>query len=232
MNGKSPHDPRPRLSAALLLTCACFAAACSDSGDSDPGAAARPGLEDGLAPPETSAMTAKLERTLLGIDVLDVQVRFGPETTHRLDSLAARASENGDEALGDSVAEAALASTNAYVRVNLLRDVPLDQYLEAVRENLRIASRSGVLPRPELETTSSRMRPWFSFLEGRDLKEGDRLAYRIRGDTVRTLYWGHDGYPFLDQTDPLAADQRRAILGGYLAEGVELREDLVESVFE
>lgn len=54
----------------------------------------------------------------------------------------------------------------------------------------------------------------------------------MRADTVWTLYWDRDGYRLLDQTDPRAADQRRALLGGYLAEGVELRTKLVTSVFE
>lgn len=209
-------------------------AACSDRPDEERTLpASRPDIEEGLAPPTEARMSTKLERTILGIDVLGMEIRFGPPTSGHLDALSQdhRGEDEFPEALTDSVAGIAMVSGNALVRIDLLRDVPLDRYLEEVRNNLRTAAESGVLPRSELETISGRMRPWFSFLEERGLQEGDRLAYRIRGDTVRTVYVGGEGRLLLDQTDPNAADQRRAVLGGYLAEGVELREDLIRSLF-
>lgn len=219
----------------LLLAVSGPAVACGGANDErPPRGETPPGLEEGLADPGAPRMSTKLERTILGIDVIRVEIRFGPRTAGRLAELAGREpeSDRAAAALADSVAGLGLASTNALVDIDILRDLPLDRYLEETRKNLRIAAESGYLPRPDLQTVASRLRPWFSFLEGRDLKEGDRLAYRIRNDTVRTLYWDADGYRLLDQTNPHAAGTRRAVLGGYLAEGVELREGLVESVLE
>lgn len=192
-------------------------------------------IDHGLARGDAPRMSAKLERTILEIDVLQTDIRFGEDTSDRLRRVLSDAS--GDERkvespLADSLVDIALQTRDALVEIRFLRDIPLNQYLEETRKNLRIASESAALPAGELDAVARRLRPWFSFLEGRDLKEGDRLAYRIRGDTVRTLYWGADGYRFLDQTDPYASDVRGAVLGGYLAAGTDMREPLVESILE
>jgi hypothetical protein len=193
-----------------------------------------PEIEEGLAGPDAPAMSTKLERTILGIDVLRVSARFGPSTSRSLEQLIAAGAEEdvSSEQLVDSIAAVALGSTNAMIQVELLRDVELSRFLEATRESLLIASDGNALPAAQREKVSSRLDAWFSFLEERGLVEGDRLIYRIRGDTVRTLYDGAGGYRLLDQTDPNAPEVRAAVLAGYLAEGVELQEGLAGSIVD
>lgn len=192
-------------------------------------------IDRGLPRGEVPRMSAKLERTILEIDVLQTDIRFGEHTSDRLHRMLSDASSHErqvESPLADSLVDIALQTRDALVEIHFLRDIALDEYLEETRKNLRIASESAALPAAELDAVARRLRPWFSFLEGRDLKEGDRLTYRIRGDTVRTLYWGADGYRFLDQTDPYASDVRGTVLGGYLAAGTDMHEPLLESILE
>ena len=69
---------------------------------------------------------------------------------------------------------------------------------------------------------------WYAFLEGRGVLEGDRLVYRIRGDTLHSGYRSPSGEWLLRQTD-VGPERRRAVLGSYLVEGSSFRERLLDS---
>lgn len=213
------------LSLALLLAAAC------DAGPGEEEGGVVPGMDpEALASGPFSGMEGVLERTILAIDVLRVRIRFGSETADRLRSAAS--GRGYSAALADSVAAVAVATRDALVRVEFRRGIDLERYVEEVTGSLRAARDAGLLSPAEFRTVSARLRPWFSFLEERGLREGDRLAYRIRGDTVRTVYRSRGGETLLDQTDPAAPEQRRAIVGGYLAPGTDLREKLIRSLLE
>jgi hypothetical protein len=71
---------------------------------------------------------------------------------------------------------------------------------------------------------------WFAFLKERRILNGDQIHYRVRGDTLRTVYLSVDGERALDQTD-VGAERRLAVLGSYLAPESSFRKGLIKSLF-
>ncbi len=161
------------------------------------------------------------------VDAVDVRVRFGPETVARFRSAVAEA--DGAEALRDSLARAAWRADDAFAELEFLRRVSLEQFLDATRENLDRAADAGILPEPDARRIAADLPGWFDFLRDRGIRDGDRLLYRIRGDTLRTLFLAADGDVLLDQTD-VGPERRRAVLGGYYAPGSDFREGLLDGL--
>ena len=173
-------------------------------------------------------METLLEKTIFKVDVLRLRVRFGPATASELRRLVAGGSGS---ATTDSIAAVALASTDAWARIRFERDVALSQFLNGVMENLERAVAAQMVPQVEYDRLDANLPRWFGFLRERRIRDGDQLWYRIRGDTLRTLYVGVAGEVLLDQTD-VGPGPRLAVLGGYLAPGSDLRDGLIESLFE
>jgi hypothetical protein len=185
---------------------------------------------EGLASGPYSGMHAKMEKTIFGIDIIKVDIRFGERTAERLEELVA--GREYSSALADSVVSIVLDTRDALLVVDIEYGVDVQRFLEESRANLRTAADAGLIPATVFSEVSQNLGPWFEFLEARGLKEGDRLIYRIRGDTFRTMFITDGGQTLLDQTDPSGNERRLAILAGYLAPGTDLREDLIESLFE
>ena len=184
----------------------------------------------GLAPGAFSTMEMLYERTIFGLDVLRLTLRFGPETTRELQRLAA--SREPSDALADSVAAVAVDSRDALVRSRFLRDVSFEDWMDGIRRNLSRAREAGFL---ELSDAAFRgrireLRRRYGPLEERGLEEGDVVWYRIRGDTVEVKIQGRDGAVLVEES-PVGPTHRRSVLGGYLAPGSDFREDLVRSLF-
>lgn len=160
------------------------------------------------------------------VDAVDVRVRFGPETVARFRSAVAEA--DGAEALRDSVARVAWQADDAFAELEFLRRVGLERFLDVTRENLDRAADAGILPEPDARRIAADLPGWFAFLRDRGIRDGDRLLYRIRGDTLRTLFLAAEGV-LLDQTD-VGPERRRAVLGGYYAPGADFREGLLDGL--
>ncbi len=182
-----------------------------------------------LASDDDGGMETLLERTIFKIDVLRLHIRFGGETAQRLGRAAAAGIER--DLLADSVAAIALDSRDVWARIRFERDVRLDQFVDGVVEDLAKARRAGIIDETTFRGVSADLPRWFAFLEARRIKDGDQIWYRIRGDTLRTIYVGVDDGVLLDQTD-VGPDRRLSVLGGYLAPGASLRKGLVGSYLE
>lgn len=167
------------------------------------------------------------EKTFLKVDVLTLDVRVGEETAARLGPLAGGRSYS--KRLADSLAAAALDARDAFVRIRFERNVSLDQFLDGVRGNLRKARDAGIIGAATYDTISSGLPRWFAFLRERGIHDGDRILYRIRGDTLRTAFVARDGDVLLDQTD-LGAERRLAVLGSYFVRGSDFRDGLIRSL--
>ena len=167
-----------------------------------------------------------LERTIFRVDVLTLDIRFGPAATDRIERLLAGSIDSGS--LADSIAAAALAADDALARLEFQRDVRLGQFLGGIRDNLRRATRAGIVTPAEFRSISSDLPGWYAFLNERGIRSGDRMLQRVRGDTLRTVYVGADGETLLDQVD-VGPAHRLAVLGGYFAPGSDFRKGLVES---
>ena len=169
-----------------------------------------------------------LEKTIFKVDVLTLDIRLGPRETVRLDSLLAGREFSKD--LADSVAAVALDSRNAWARIEFQRGVSLDQFLGGVRENLGRAEEAGIVTHEEYETIAASLPRWYAFLEDRRISPGDQMFYRIRGDTLHTVFRTAEGDRLLDQVD-VGPERRLSVLGGYFAPKTDFREGLVKSLF-
>lgn len=184
---------------------------------------------EGLGKAPHSRMQMKLEKTIFKVDVLNVYVWLGEENAGRLGELVEGKSYS--DHLTDSVAAVALSSRNAYVRIEFLRDISLKQFLDGIDGNMRRLPKEDVLERSEYERISAGLPVWFDFLRERGIWEGDEVFYRIRGDTLRTIYRSVEGPIMLDQTD-IGPASRLSVLGSYFVRGTDFRNGLVKSLFE
>lgn len=164
-----------------------------------------------------------LERTIFRVDVLTLDLRFGPETAERIRRLAREGASR------DSVAEAAMRSRNAFARMQFQRDVGMDRFLDGIRADLRRTVRAGVIDQETYDGISTSLPRWYGFLEERGVREGDEILYWIRGDTLHSGYRSVTGDWLLEQTD-VGPERRLSVLGSYLVEGSSLREGLLDSL--
>lgn len=181
-----------------------------------------------LATGPYATMCTLLEKTIFRVDVLTLTVRFGPGATDRLRSLAADADDGS--AARDSIADVAIHAEDVWARIRFKRTVSLEQFVHATRANLHRAAEAGILTAGDAERIGRALPRWYAFLEDRKIREGDEILYRIRGDTLRSLFRTAEGNVLLDQTD-VGPERPLSVLGGYLAPGSDFRDGLLRSLF-
>ncbi len=192
----------------------------------------RNALDDPFEPETLGAgpyqeMSTLLEVTVFRIDIFTLTVRLGRESGARLRSIAEGA--NYGEELADSVAAVVLSADEAWARQRFQRDVGFDRLVEGMRENAGQAAEAGFISREYAEEFSDSLPEWFGFLAEAGAAEGDEIVFRIRGDTLRTLYRTKDGRILLDRT-VAGAQERRASIPSFFAPGTRFRRGLVESL--
>jgi hypothetical protein len=171
-------------------------------------------------------MSMKLEKTIFKFDVLTLTLWLGPDTTEKLAPLLG---ELDQPAARDSVAHIAMESRNAWARITFHREVGLDRFLAGIDDNMRLALRAGIITRSGYETISSDLPRWFAPVAERGFRSGDRIFYRIRGDTLRTVFVTVSGWTPIDQVD-VGPERRLAVLGSFLVEGSDFRKGLLVSL--
>lgn len=174
-----------------------------------------------------SRMHTLLQRTLLKVDVLTVDLCFDESTGRRLAQLAGRGRLSG--AAGDSIVRAVLAGGLAVGRVEFLRDIPLADFLDGVGEDLRHAVATGMLADSIYRALAAGLPAWYAPLERRGIRKGDRLVYEMRRDAVRTVFSSRDGHALLDRTDA-GRERRNSPLAAWLAPGSQFRAGLLQSL--
>jgi len=203
---------------AGLLVCAADLAAQADL----------PALDDVPATPG-STLSTRLEKTIFKVDVLDLALRVAPAAADRLAEI--RGTESRYESrLEDRVADAVREAGEAVAEIVFLRDVRLDQFLGGVDDDMSRAEHAGWIDRETYERVRVGLPRWFAGLRDRGLRRGDRLLYRIRGDTLRTVYVTREGDVAVDQVD-VGRQNVLTLLGGYLAPGASMRRGLVRSLW-
>ena len=178
----------------------------------------------GLAEAELSAL---LEVTIFSIDVLTLTVRVDPETEARLQRLAA--AEKYSDELADSVAAVILEANDLWARQVLHRDVGLGRLVGGMRETGEKAAKAGFITQEYFEEWSESLPATFGFLEEDGAKKGDEIFFRVRGDTVRTLYRTVEGRVLLNQSIE-STQARRGSIPGFFAPETRFRKRLVESL--
>lgn len=173
-------------------------------------------------------MRMLLEKTIFKVDVLTLTVRLDGAAAHRLAELAG--GRELTEAVSDSVARTATDATCGQARLDFVRNVSLGRFLDAIRESSRAALEADLIEHETFRLIDESLPEWYAFLEGRGVRDGDRMSYRIRGDTLNIRYLSSSGELLLDQTDVSAA-RRRSVLAGYFAPGSDFRRGLIRSLF-
>ncbi len=181
-----------------------------------------------LATGPYSEATALLEKTLFRIDIARLHLRFGPETAAELATLLE--GRDRTSVLADSAAQVAMRSRNAWARLTFLRDVSFEQFLGGIRESVQAALKGGVVDSTFVRALSDSLPSWYAPLRGREVREGDRMTYRIRGDSLHTVVRTAEGRVLVDHRD---ADPQAplSVLGGYFSPGSDFREGLLNSLF-
>lgn len=182
-----------------------------------------------LASGPYSTMQTLLERTIFQVNVVDLTLRYDSATAARI--RGAVEGREYSESVADTVAAAVLTARNVNAHLDFRRDIGLDRFLESVRENMAAARDAGMLADSAFRRFEGELPGWYSALEGRGVKDGDITRYRIRGDSLRVLFRSAAGDTLIHRTD-VGEQHRRAVIGGYLAPGVDFREGLVRSLFE
>jgi hypothetical protein len=174
-----------------------------------------------------SYMHALLQRTILRVDVLTVELCFDEPTGRRFAAIAARGRITG--AAADSITALALAGTRAIGRVEFLRDIPLRDFIEGVDDDLRNAVDAGLVPDSVYRALSEGLPVWYAPLQRRGIRKGDILMYEMGREWVRTVFHSREGPALLDRTETGRA-RRNSPLATWLAPGSPFRTGLLRSL--
>jgi hypothetical protein len=174
-------------------------------------------------------MAMRYERTIFNVDILQLEVGFDDETARTFSSLVQGRSY--DEVIAQQVVDAALAAPDVMVRTQFLRDVTLDQFLGGMRDNLRNARENGYLTTDEERVIARETTDGYAILADRGIRKNEVMWYRLRGDTLHVALVAGDGEVLVEDR-PVGPERRMAVLGGYLSEGSDFREDLIRSLFQ
>lgn len=173
--------------------------------------------------------SALLEKTIFRLDVALLTLRLGPETTFELENLA-RAQGGGaiDE---DELVEVAIRTRGSSARLQFLRDLGFDRFLDGIRNGLDAAKKAGWVDQEFAFSLSANFPLFYSSLRERGVKEGDTMFYFIRGDTLRTVFRTMDGETVVDQTD-VGSMAVLSVMGGFLSPESDFHDKLLESLVQ
>ncbi|HUV13011.1 MAG TPA: hypothetical protein VMY18_05155 [Acidobacteriota bacterium] len=173
-------------------------------------------------------MSMLYERTFLRVDVMTLEIYFGPDEASQIERLAAGTQLT--PALADSIADIALQAQNAEIHVQFKRDFSKNRFVKRARENAERALKAGLIKQLFYKEICDQLPIWYSFMNGRGILEGDEMFHQIKGDTLRSVYRGTDGKILMDQTQ-FGEQRRLALLGSYLVRNSDFRQGLIESLF-
>lgn len=171
-------------------------------------------------------MSMLLEKTIFQVDVLTLDLWLGPETAG---ALARWLPVPPNRAAADSLANVALRSRDAWATIQFRRGVGLNRFLDGIDENMRRARDAGHLSPEGYDVVATGLPRYFAPLATRGIESGDRLYYRVHGDTLRTVFQQRDGSIPIDQVD-VGPERRLSLLGSFFVEGSGFRRGLLASL--
>jgi len=198
---------------ALTLTTVAFAEAVPSLGE--------------LANGPFSHMRMLLEKTVLKVDVAKIEVAVDKPTQEKLAAVAA--GKPFSPGLESELAKIVLKADEAIIQMQFVRDVSLGQWIDGVRESLDKAVAAGLLSPALKKQVSDGLPNWFKAAEARGLKVGDRIIYRVRANSLRSMIVQNDGKVVVDRTDE-GADKGDMALASYFAPGTDYRTLLLQSL--
>jgi hypothetical protein len=182
-----------------------------------------------LAQGPYSTMHMRLQKTILKINVADIDVRVDKPTQARLAELAR--GRQYSEGLEQLLAPVAIGAARAVVQMQFVRDVPLNRWIGVVRDNLEQAREAGLITKDVEQKVSQGLPGWFAALNDRGYLKGDRLVYSVSPDALRTVVVSAGGQALVDMTERDQAG-RRVVMASYFAPKSDFREPLLRSLVE
>jgi len=182
-----------------------------------------------LAVGRYSEASALLEKTLLRIDVARLRIRFDTETALGLGSLLE--GHPRSDPLADAAVGLVLQTRDAWASLSFQRNVSFDRFVDGILDGVHAARDAGLLDPAFAQSLSDSLPLWYSPLRERGVKDGDTMVYRIRGDSLHTVFRTIDGQNLVDQID-VGPQPRLSVLGGFLAPGSDFRNGLLNSIFD
>lgn len=187
-----------------------------------------PSLSAGdLARGPFSSMHMLLEKTILNVDVVTVDIRVDAKAQARFVKIAQGKKIEG--VVEEQLARAAMAIDNAVVQMKFERNVSLSQWFDQVGDSLSKAVKAGYITEARKSQVVSALPQWFAAIKDRGFKEGDRVLYQVRPDSLRTVLVTVDGKTAVDQLDK-SADSSKVLFAGYFAPGADMRQPLLRSL--
>ena len=182
-----------------------------------------------LAQGRFAAMHMLLQKTILNINVLDLDVRLDKAAQGKLAGLAQ--GKTYSEGLAPQLGQAVMAASHALIQMQFKRDVPLKRWIGVVRDNLEEARKASLISPAVEKRIGDGLPEWFVALKDRGYEKGDRLFYVVAPEGLRTVVATAGGQVLLERFDK-EKDARDVVLATYFAPGSEFREPLLRSLFE
>lgn len=173
-------------------------------------------------------MSMLYQRTFLRVDVMTLEIHFGPAVASQLEGLAAGTKLT--PSVEDSIADIALQAQNAKIHVKFRRNFSTDRFFKEALDNTSQVLKAGLIKKEFYEEICRQLPIWYSFMNNRGVIKGDEMFHLIKGDTLRSIYRGANGEVLMDETQ-VGQERRLAILGSYLVEKSDFRKGLIESLF-
>jgi hypothetical protein len=168
-----------------------------------------------------------LEKTFLQIDAARAVLELPPDVADSLHALAA--GRRCDDVLRDEMARYLRSGRRVDVTLTFLHGFGADRFFAGGRDNVRRLEEDGLLDRETVARLIRDQRRRFAFLADRGIEDGDRLFYRLRGDTLDIRFVDAGGVERVNETQ-VGRGYRVALWGAYLHPESEFRRGLLDSV--
>jgi hypothetical protein len=182
-----------------------------------------------LAQGPYSSMHMLLQKTVLHINVANIDVRVDKATQAKLASIA-----NGQKysyGLDFKVAQAVMEAPRAVVQMKFVRDIPFNRWVDVVKENLEQAREAGLITKEIEQRVGANLPLWFAAIKDRGYEKGDRLIYAPAREGLRTVVVALTGQVLIDRFDA-GAEPGHVVLASYFTPKSDFREPLIRSLFE
>jgi hypothetical protein len=176
-----------------------------------------------------SLLHMRLQKTILNINVADIDVRFDKATQAKMAELAR--GKPYSEGLAHQLSLLTLDAKHAVFQMKFLRDIPLNRWIGVVKDSLDDARAAGLITADMQNRVMQGLPQWFGALKDRGYEKGDRLMYAVTPDAVRSVVASAGGQVFVDRIDK-GHEGRRVVISSYFAPKSEFREPLLRSLVE
>jgi hypothetical protein len=191
---------------------------------------ALPSLEaPDLAQGRYASMHMLLQKTILKINIANIDVRFDKPAQSRFTELARDKSYSA--ALEQQLAPVAIDAARAVAQMQFVRDIPLNRWIGVVRDNLEQAREAGLITREVEQHVGQGLPGWFATLKDRGYQKGDRVIYAVSPEALRTVVVSAGGQILVDLSERVPG-AGRVVLASYFAPKSDFREALLRSLLE